>query len=232
MNQPMLSLEHVSHAFGSHWVLKNVSFEIQPGEFVFLFGPSGAGKTTLLRILHGAYSLQRGRSSVAGFDLGKLKRRQVPKLRRAVSVVFQEFKVLSGKTVRENIILPLMVKGIPRPQMERRANVISRVLGLQNRQDLLCGKLSGGEQQRVAIARAVVTNPRLLLSDEPTGNLDEDLSRRLLQILIQFNQFGTTILLATHDRHLLEEVPQSRVLSLQDGLLYESSPPGPQGKGP
>jgi cell division transport system ATP-binding protein len=217
----MLKLRHVSYAFGSHWVLKNVSFEVDPGEFTFLFGPSGAGKTTLLRLLHGSLSLQRGAASVAGFDLGRLNRRMVPRLRRTVSVVFQEFKVLPHKTVRENIALPMLVRGIGRTQIERRTNAICRVLRLEKRMHLPCRGLSGGEQQRVAIARAVVTNPQLLLSDEPTGNLDEELSTRLLEIFRQFNQFGTTIFLATHNRRLLELVPRARVLVLEDGKLEQ-----------
>ena len=215
----MLKLRHVSYAFGTHWVLKNISFEVEPGEFVFLFGPSGAGKTTLLRVLHGSLSLQRGGAHVAGFDLSRLNKRMVPKLRRVVSVVFQEFKVLPHKTVRENVALPMLVRGITRAQMERRTNAICRVLRLENRMNLPCSGLSGGEQQRVAIARAVVTNPHLLLSDEPTGNLDDELSTRLLQIFKQFNQFGTTIFLATHNRRLLEQVPKAKVLHLEDGCL-------------
>ncbi|MEF8823268.1 MAG: ATP-binding cassette domain-containing protein [Desulfohalobiaceae bacterium] len=217
----MLKLRHVSYSFGTHWVLKNLSFEVEPGEFTFLFGPSGAGKTTLLRLLHGSLSLQRGAASVAGFDLARLNRSMVPRLRRAVSVVFQEFKVLPQRTVRENIALPMLVRGIPKTQIERRTNAICRVLRLDKRMNLACRGLSGGEQQRVAIARAVVTNPRLLLSDEPTGNLDEELSTRLMEIFRQFNQFGTTIFLATHNRRLMDLVPGARVLVLEDGKLEQ-----------
>ncbi len=217
----MLKLRHVSYSFGTHWVLKNLSFEVEPGEFTFLFGPSGAGKTTLLRLLHGSLSLQRGAASVAGFDLARLNRSMLPRLRKAVSVVFQEFKVLPHRTVRENIALPMLVRGIPKTQIERRTNAICRVLRLDKRMDLACRGLSGGEQQRVAIARAVVTNPQLLLSDEPTGNLDEELSTRLMEIFRQFNQFGTTIFLATHNRRLMDVVPGARVLVLEDGKLEQ-----------
>ncbi|MCF8085910.1 MAG: ATP-binding cassette domain-containing protein [Desulfohalobiaceae bacterium] len=217
----MLNLRHVSYAFGTYWVLKNLSFQVEPGGFTFLFGPSGAGKTTLLRLLHGSLSLQRGAASVAGFDLASLNRRMVPRLRRTVSVVFQEFKVLPHKTVKENIALPMLVRGIPKAQMERRTNAICRVLRLEKRMHLACRGLSGGEQQRVAIARAVVTNPKLLLSDEPTGNLDEELSTRLLEIFKQFNQFGTTIFLATHNRRLIDLVPQAKVLVLDEGRLEQ-----------
>ena len=219
----MLNLRHVSFAFGSHWVLKNVSFEVEPGEFTFLFGPSGAGKTTLLRLLHGSLSLQRGAASVAGFDLARLNRRMVPGLRRAVSVVFQEFKVLPERSVRENIALPMLVRGIPKVQMERRTNAICRVLRLEKRMHLPCRRLSGGEQQRVAIARAVVTNPKLLLSDEPTGNLDEELSNRLMELFKQFNQFGTTIFLATHNRRLIDLVPRAKVLVLDEGKVVQET---------
>ena len=215
----MLKVRHLSYAFRSQWALKNLNFEVSRGEFVFLTGPSGAGKTTLLKILHGALPLQRGRASVAGFELSSLSKRKLPKLRRSVSVVFQDFKVLQDSTVAENVALALEVKRASRLQIERRVNAVLRGLNLDQKKDLKCKELSGGEQQRVAIARSMVINPRLLLADEPTGNLDDELSIRLMDIFKQFNQFGTTILLATHSKQLLSTMPGARVLSLENGLL-------------
>lgn len=215
----MITVNHLSFSFGTNWVLKDINFHIKGGEFIFLSGPSGAGKSTLLRILHGAIPLQRGHGNVAGFDLSKLSSRQLPKLRRAVSVVFQDFKVLSEQSVRDNVALPLKVMGVAKDKIDRRVGAVLRGLNMDNKFDLLCKELSGGEQQRVAIARAIVIKPKLLLADEPTGNLDEELSLRLLEIFQQFNKHGTTILLASHNRRLLPKVEQARVLGLKNGVL-------------
>ncbi|MFO8033031.1 MAG: cell division ATP-binding protein FtsE [Desulfohalobiaceae bacterium] len=212
-------MKHLSHAFSRHWVLQDISFEVSQGEFVYLTGPSGAGKTTLLRILHGALPVQRGQADVAGIKLKGIKPRHLPRLRREVSVVFQDFKVLGDRNVYQNIALPLEVRGLTGTQKKRRVSAVQRALNLSDKTEVKCAELSGGEQQRVAIARAVVTNPKLLLADEPTGNLDEDLSFRLLQILKQFNLHGTTVLLATHNRHLLQAMPQARILALDQGRL-------------
>jgi cell division transport system ATP-binding protein len=174
-----------------------------------------------LKILHGALPLQRGQASVAGFELSKLSKRKLPRLRRSVSVVFQDFKVLPDGTVAENVALALEVKRASKLQIERRVNAVLRGLNLDHKRALKCKELSGGEQQRVAIARSMVINPQLLLADEPTGNLDDELSIRLMDIFKQFNQFGTTILLATHSKQLLSTMPGARVLSLENGLLED-----------
>ena len=145
---------------------------------MFLAGPSGAGKTTLLRILYGALSVQRGQVSLAGFNLNTLDHASIPQLRRQVSVVFQDFKILPDRTVFDNVALSLEVRGLPRQAIERRVRAVCRGLGLDSRINIACGNLSGGEQQRVAVARAVVVNPQVLLADEPTGNLDPELSHR------------------------------------------------------
>lgn len=215
-----MHVKHLSHAFKRHWVIKDISFEVSQGEFVYLTGPSGAGKTTLLRILHGALALQRGQADVAGIQIKGIKPRQLPRLRREVSVVFQDFKVLEDKNVFQNIALPLDVRGFTGTQKKRRVSAVQRALGLSNKSEIKCRELSGGEKQRVAIARAVVTNPKLLLADEPTGNLDEELSFRLLQILKQFNLHGTTVLLATHNKQLLQAMPEARILALDQGRLH------------
>ncbi|MFP4212555.1 MAG: cell division ATP-binding protein FtsE [Desulfohalobiaceae bacterium] len=215
----MLQVKHLSYAFSRHWVLKDISFDVSQGEFVYLTGPSGAGKTTLLRILHGALPLQRGQAEVADIQLKGIKSRHLPRLRRVVSVVFQDFKVLGARTVCQNIALPLDVQGFSGAQKKRRVNAVLRALDLGSKSEIKCRELSGGEQQRVAIARAVVTNPKVLLADEPTGNLDEDLSLRLLKILQHFNQHGTTVLLATHNKMLLQALSGVRILALDQGRL-------------
>jgi cell division transport system ATP-binding protein len=224
----MVHLEHLSYSFGQNWALRDISLAIEHGEFSFLTGPSGAGKTTLLRILHGALPVRRGRAKVAGYELNGLKRSLIPRLRREVSVVFQDFKVLEQKSVWENVALALEVRGLRRGHIRRRVRAIIRSLNLGPLQGRLCRELSGGEQQRVAIARAMVVNPKLLLADEPTGNLDPKLSAQLLELFRRFNAHGTTIVIATHNRQVLASEPQAKILGLKDGrLITGGGPPQP-----
>lgn len=215
----VVHIEHLSYAFGRSWALQDVSFRIESGDFLFLTGPSGAGKTTLLRILHGSLPVQRGRAHIAGFHLNELKRGHVPKLRRNVSVVFQDFKVLPRRSVFANVALALEVRGMQRSQIKRRVRAVLRSLGLETKQAQPCGELSGGEQQRVAIARAVVVNPQVLLADEPTGNLDARLAARLLEVFRRFHAHGTTVVLATHNRQVLESEPKAKILCLKEGKV-------------
>lgn len=219
----MLKVSHLSHSFGAHWALKNVTFSLEKGEFLFLSGPSGAGKTTLLRLLHGALPVQRGAVSVAGFDLARLSGRTVPLLRRQVSVVFQDFKILPERSVYANVALPLEVRGLAPQHIGRRVRAVVRALGLENRLDTPGGELSGGEQQRVAVARSIVVNPQVLLADEPTGNLDPELSLRLMDIFMQFHAYGTTVVLATHSPELIRRHPDARLLRLEDGMITHAN---------
>lgn len=222
----MLKLAHVSHNFGSHWALKDCSLELAKGEFLFLSGPSGAGKTTLLRLLYASLPVSRGQINVAGFNLNTLKARDVPLLRRQVSVVFQDFKVLPERTVYENVALPLEVRGVASGVVGKRVRAVLRGLGLEKRMDVPAGAISGGEQQRVAVARSVVVNPKILLADEPTGNLDPDLSVRLMDLFMQFNAYGTTVVLATHSQSLIRRNPRARLVQLEDGKIVWSNWPG------
>jgi cell division transport system ATP-binding protein len=220
----MVNVERLSYNFGSYWALKDVSFTLEKGEFLFLTGHSGAGKTTLLRLLYGALPVDRGRASVAGFQLNNLKKRDIPRLRRKVGVVFQDFKILPERTVFDNVAMALEVRGMPRTHLERRVRAIIRALGLETRSYSLCQRLSGGEQQRVAIARSMVANPELILADEPTGNLDVDLTMHLMEIFKQFHTYGTSVIMATHSTEVLECVPGARILHLQDGRIEENGP--------
>ncbi|EGB15502.1 cell division ATP-binding protein FtsE [Pseudodesulfovibrio mercurii] len=223
----MVNVERLSYNFGSYWALKDISFTLEKGEFLFLTGHSGAGKTTLLRLLYGALPVTRGRASVAGFQLNTLKKRDIPRLRRKVGVVFQDFKILPERTVFDNVAMALEVRGLPRTHLERRVRAIIRALGLETRSYSLCERLSGGEQQRVAIARSMVANPELILADEPTGNLDVDLTLHLMEIFKQFHTYGTSVIMATHSTEVLECVPSARILHLQDGRIEE---PGDMGE--
>lgn len=214
---PIIQLHHISHAFSGFWALKNISLDVSAGEFIFLTGPSGAGKTTLLCLLHGTLPIQRGQAKIAGYDLRALPSSKLHLLRRDVTVVFQDFKVLPLRSVRENIALPLVVRRLPALQIQKRVSAVIRGLQLLGKEDTPCGHLSGGEQQRVAIARSIVVNPKVLLADEPTGNLDPEYSLRLLDIFGKFNAHGTTVLLATHDHNLLQSMPRARVVHLANG---------------
>ena len=222
----MIQVRHLSYNFGHNWALKDVSFEVKKGEFVFLTGPSGAGKTTLLRILHAGLPVIRGHVQVAGFDLKKLPARKYYLLRRQVSIVFQDFKILGQKTVWENVALPLQVRGMPVMQIQKRVRAVLRSLHLDGKAGCLGQELSGGEQQRVAVARAIVVNPKVLLADEPTGNLDKKLAWQLLKIFQQFHIYGTTIVFATHNEEIIASKPQAKVLRLYQGQISESGESG------
>ncbi|WP_462323713.1 cell division ATP-binding protein FtsE [Desulfoplanes sp.] len=214
----MIHVQSLSYSFGSHWVLKDVSFSLSQGDFLFLVGPSGAGKTTLMRVLHGALPVQRGRVNVAGIDLGSLRAGRLHRLRRQIGVVFQDFKVLPLRTVYDNIALPLRVQGQKPQVVQHRVRAVLRSLELDTKARCRCEELSGGEQQRVAIARSVVVKPKIILADEPTGNLDPDLGRRLMNVFHQFNKHGTTIVFATHNRDILANTPHANILFLRDGV--------------
>jgi cell division transport system ATP-binding protein len=226
----MIEVSHLSFSFGRKWILKDLNFSVGQGEFVFMTGPSGAGKTTLMRLLHGALPVTRGRVNVAGFDLAAKAGTRVHLLRRKVSVVFQDFKILPDRTVFRNVAVPLRIQGMPMQRIARRVRAVLRSLHLDDKADVPCRELSGGEQQRVAIARAVVVNPAVLLADEPTGNLDHELAVRLLSVFRQFHLHGTTIVLATHNREVLCSQPGARILELRDGVLHgEYMVPGREG---
>ena len=217
----MISAVQLSHAFGGHKALQAVSFRVAKGEFAFLTGRSGAGKTTLLRILHGQLPLQVGKARIAGYDLTSLKRGSLPLLRRDVSVVFQDFKILPERSVAENVRLPLEVRGLPDGQIARRVDSVLAALDLERAANLPCACLSGGEQQRVAIARAMVSGPKVILADEPTGNLDSEMALRLMEAFKQFHAHGVTILMATHNMDLVAATPQARVLNLEAGFMAD-----------
>ena len=224
----MISVVHLSHHFGRHAALRTVSFRVRKGEFAFLTGHSGAGKTTLLRLLHGDLPVRQGKASIAGYDLATLRRSQLPLLRREVAVVFQDFKILPDRTVRENVRLPLEVAGLSREQMRRRTDSVIASLGLERVADLACECLSGGEQQRVAIARAMAGSPKVILADEPTGNLDRDMAARLMDVFKEFHAHGVTILMATHNLDIVRSTPQARVLNLEAGFLLSTGDEDPQ----
>ncbi len=215
----MIQLFHVSVSYpGDPPVLTDVSARIDKGELVFLTGPSGAGKTTLLRLVFGQLLATAGQVLVAGQNVARLKRRDLAQLRRRVGVVFQDFKLLPTRTVFDNVALPLAVLGTEAAVVARKVGALLRYVGLAGKAEALPLRLSGGEQQRVAIARALAGDPAILLADEPTGNLDQERADEILDLLTQVHARGTTVVVATHDRRVLEQFAQ-RVLILDRGRL-------------
>jgi cell division transport system ATP-binding protein len=201
-----------------HEGLVGVSLEIKRGEFAFLVGPSGAGKSTLVGLLVRDVSPTDGTVRVAGFDVHALAGRDVPRLRRRVGVVFQDFRLLPRRTVHENVAFALEVTGAPREEIKVAVEQALRIVGLSHLADRYPDALSGGEQQRTAIARAIVGGPELLIADEPTGNLDPLISWEIMELLVQINQLGVTVLVATHDSDIVTTL-RRRVIGLEGGRL-------------
>ena len=198
--------------------LNRVSFHLARGEMGFLTGHSGAGKSTLLRLIVGMERSSQGQVLVDGQNLARLPRRLIPYLRRSIGIVFQDHRLLFDRTVFDNVALPLVIGGYPHREVQRRVRAALDKVGLLSKERLQPIALSGGEQQRVGIARAVVNRPPLLLADEPTGNLDPELSREIMRLFEQFNQVGVTVLVATHDLDLIRALPH-RVMTLRQGSL-------------
>ncbi|WP_048645100.1 cell division ATP-binding protein FtsE [Nitratireductor soli] len=209
----MIRFENVGHRYGmGPEILRDVSFNLPERSFQFLSGPSGAGKTTLLRLLFMSLKPTRGLITIFGKDRSKITRTELPLLRRNIGVVFQDFRLLDHLTTYENVALPLRVRG--REEASYRADVIELLkwVGLGERMHVLPPILSGGEKQRAAIARALIEQPRILLADEPTGNVDPQLARRLLRLLIELNRLGTAVMIATHDLGLMDQVDARRMV--------------------
>src|SRR5918992_5508409 len=218
----MIEARHVSKLYGRGvYALHDLSLSVGKGEFVFLTGPSGAGKSTLLRLLLRQDVPSEGELIVGSRNLAALTPRQVQAYRRSLGFVFQDFKLLPNKTVLENVAFVPRVLGMPMTQQQRRTFQVLKWVGLQHRMNALPLELSGGEQQRIAIARALVNDPLIILADEPTGNLDPDLSLEIMNLFREINARGTTVVVATHDRELIRRVGR-RALTLAHGRIAET----------
>ncbi|HEX2052982.1 MAG TPA: cell division ATP-binding protein FtsE [Actinomycetota bacterium] len=227
----MIRLENVSKVYkGSVVALRDISTDIQKEEFVFLVGSSGSGKSTFIKMLLKEEEPSEGTIYVAGKDIGQLPRWRVPYLRRNIGCVFQDFKLLANKTVRENVAFALEVIGRPKHIINQRVPAIIDLVGLTDKLNSMPHELSGGEQQRVCIARAMVNRPPILLADEPTGNLDPSTSADIMNLLERLNESGTTVLIATHD-HAVVDRSRKRVIELDGGKLVRDQVRGVYGLG-
>jgi len=224
---PMISFDHVSKQYkhGNRPALEEVSFEIAPGEFVFLVGSSGSGKSTLLRLLLHEEVASAGVVQLDGINVGKLRNRKLPAFRRKLGIVFQDFRLLPTKTVFDNIAFGMQVVGKSHKEIRARVPEVIELVGLEGKESRLPTQLSGGEQQRVAIARAIVNGPKLLLADEPTGNLDPSTSVGIMKILDRINRTGTTILMATHDVAIVDQM-RKRIIQVDSGRIVRDQERG------
>lgn len=205
--------------------LENFSLHIQKGEFVFLVGPSGAGKSTFLNLVIRRETPTEGFLSVAGKNVALIKKQEIPFFRRRIGYIFQDYKLFPNKTVRENISFALEVIEADPPEIRERVNSVLDLVGLLHKAEVFPSELSGGEQQRVSLARAIVNSPLLLLADEPTGNLDPDTSWEIMELLREINRRGTTIVMATHNREIVDRM-QKRVIALEKGRLVRDESKG------
>ena len=228
----MIRLHHVSKSYrtSTRPALDDVTVEVEKGEFAFLIGPSGSGKSTFLRLLLREEVPSKGDVYVADLNVSKLSQRRIPQLRQRVGCVFQDFRLLANKTVTENVAFALEVIGKPRHTIRKVVPEVLELVGLEGKADRMPHELSGGEQQRVAIARAFVNRPLVLLADEPTGNLDRDISHDIMLLLERINRTGTTVLMATHD-HAIVDSMRRRVVELNLGQVVRDESRGVYGVG-
>lgn len=209
---------------GTH-ALNGLSMEIQDGEFVFMVGPSGSGKSTVIKLLIGEVEPSEGRVMVNGFSLRNISERQIPLLRRTVGVIFQDFRLIEHKSVYDNMVFAMRAVGAGPKEIKKRIPYCLNLVGLENKGRRLPSELSGGEQQRVAIARALVNNPNMIIADEPTGNLDPQRSLEIMMLLERINELGTTVLVVTHEKNLVNRFAK-RVVAIEAGRLISDETGG------
>lgn len=214
----MIQLFHVTKKFGTNTALDDADLKIRKGEFVFVTGPSGAGKTTLLRLIFGSQKCSEGQILINGINLNRIKRDNLDRLRRKIGFVFQDFKLLNSRTAAQNVAIALEVAGERPALIRKKTHQALKAVGLAERSQAYPLELSAGEQQRIAIARAVVNEPLILLADEPTGNLDPDITREIMILFRSISLRGTTVVIATHSRELLRDTDQ-RVIFLKKGKI-------------
>ena len=223
-NEPIVRFENVGLRYGlGPEVLQDVTFSLAPGSFHFLIGPSGAGKSSLLKLIYLALKPSRGLISLFGRDIQSTSRRELPAMRRRVGVVFQEFRLLNHLSAFDNVALPLRVAGARKSDIQKHVVELLSWVGLKDHLDARPPTLSGGQQQRVSIARAVISRPKILLADEPTGNVDDPMGMRLMHLFEELNKLGTTVVIATHNAHMVEKMGYPRI-HLDEGWLEMVDP--------
>ena len=205
--------------------LNGVNMQIEDGEFCFLVGASGSGKSTIIKLITGELKPTKGSVHVNGYSLERIRKRELPFLRRTVGVVFQDFRLISKMTVYENVAFAMRVIGAKEKEIRERVPYVLELVGLENKANRHPGEMSGGEQQRLAIARALVNNPSTIIADEPTGNLDPARSLEIMSLLMEINNLGTTMLVVTHERDLVERFPK-RVIAIEEGLIISDGMDG------
>ncbi|WDP91304.1 MAG: ATP-binding cassette domain-containing protein [Desulfobacter sp.] len=215
----IIRLFNVCKRYGGKMALDDITLDIEPGEFIIVSGPSGAGKSTLLKVLYLAERVSEGQILIDGMNLARISASKLPFLRRRFGMVFQDFKLIPNRTVFENVALVLKVAGEKPAYIRKKVMHVLRVTGMEKKANHLPPTLSGGEQQRVAVARAVVGEPAIILADEPTGSLDKESARRVLDLLLDYHKKGATILIASHNLGLIESSVRGRNIALEDGKL-------------
>lgn len=208
----MLKIINISKAFGDIVALDNVSLEVEEGDFVFITGPSGSGKTTLLKLILREMLPDSGEIDVNGVNIATLSEKEIPSLRQEIGTIFQDFKILSERTLRENVEVALAVSGVPEVEWRPRVDNVLKLVELLDRSEMFPMQLSGGELQRLAMARALVVNPKLILADEPTGNLDWDTAWRLMDLFDKINKEGKTVVMATHHKEIIDKMAKKKVV--------------------
>ena len=221
----MIKFENVTKKFGEILALKNISFEVEPGEFVFITGPSGAGKTTIVKLILKEILPSEGKIKVDGEDVEKISLGKLPAFRQKIGVVFQDFKLLQDRTVFENVCLPLEVTKKEKKEIEKQVKEVLELVGLKERENLFPAQLAGGELQRTCLARAVISNPKILIADEPTGNLDPSTSWQIVKLLKKINKMGTTVIMATHNVDIVDSLKE-RVIKLDKGEVLKDEKEG------
>ena len=216
----MVKFKGVTKSFGAIAAVRDVSFEIEKGDFVFITGPSGAGKSTLLKLILREMLPTSGEIVVDGVDVGKIKERDLPAYRQKIGTVFQDFKVLPERTVSENVEVALAVLGVEENQWHSRINQVLKLVGLASRANLFPSQLSGGELQRVSLARALIVDPKLILADEPTGNLDWETASAIIDLFEKVNKEGKTVIMATHNKMIVDKL-KKRVIRLKEGKIIQ-----------
>ncbi|MEJ2037849.1 MAG: cell division ATP-binding protein FtsE [Desulfosarcinaceae bacterium] len=222
-NDAIIRLFHVQKRYGAKFALQDFSLDVMKNEFLFVTGPSGAGKTTLLKLLYLYETANEGQILVDGMNLARIKRQGVPILRRKFGIIFQDYKLIPTKTVYENVALVLEAAGRKTRMISKKVKSVLRIVGMEDRLTALPPSLSGGEQQRVAVARAVVGDPKIILADEPTGSLDEEAAAVIMAFLDTFHTRGATVIIATHDKALIQK-SNARVVQLRQGRIWSSAP--------